>query len=528
MRQSVRMIAVLSAAAAGVGGIGAATTSAAASDTAPMMAYLGLPDLIAQFGANLERGQNVHVSLVEASTYPVLTDGRFAGKTLTRTSTFTTVETTAGHATNVGARFFGNETGFSQRSVAPAIPNVQLYSYSEFQGSYLKSPGTPEPYGSPNRSQVASHAYAENNSTLDSIARLDYLVQRDDFSQVVASRQYSTQGNSFNGIIVAPAQGTTGQTTAVGSGTAYVAGRTSPTVTGPLTGAGSDSIGQVAGVVALLTSRGKTTSSIDQAQTRDTFIIPGTYSGGTFGPAVNQPGVVVRAGETSEVIKAALMAGALRDVPAYSNGAVTVPAISDYRVDAANRSTNGLDHRYGAGMVSALQSYRIVNAGEVNSAQDGSLGGAIGQYGFDYDPSFGGASGSNAQADYGFTADASGKFIASLVWNLKVDGAATVGGNFSSAHTLHNLSLKLIDVTAGGTVVALSDSSVDNTQNVWVDLVAGHTYTLSVTRGGGDFEWDYGLAWRSEVALTPTAVPEPAAAGAVLMSAGVLLRRRRV
>ncbi|HMO25377.1 MAG TPA: hypothetical protein PKB10_03840, partial [Tepidisphaeraceae bacterium] len=175
--------------------------------------------------------------------------------------------------------------------------------------------GTPAPYGSPNRSRVASHAYAENNSTLDSIARLDYLAHRDEFVQVVASRQYSTQGNSFNAVVIAPAQGTSGQTTAVGSGTAYVAGRTSPTLTGPLTGAGSDSIGQAAGVAALLMSRGKTTNSLDQVQTRDTLIILGTYSGGTFGPAVNQPGVVVRAGETSEVVKAALMAGGLRGAP---------------------------------------------------------------------------------------------------------------------------------------------------------------------------------------------------------------------
>ena len=178
-------------------------------------------------------------------------------------------------------------------------------------------------------------------------------------------------------------------------------------------------------------------------------------------------------------------------------------------------------------MVNAQQSYRIINAGEFNSAQDGTLGGAIGQYGFDYDPSFGGAGGSKGQAGYGFTADAAGKFTASLVWNLKIDGAATVGGNFSSAHTLHNLALALIDVTAGGTVVALSNSSVDNTQNLWVDLVAGHTYTLRVTRAGGDFEWDYGLAWRGEVALTPTAVPEPVGAGAALALAGLLLRRRR-
>lgn len=514
--------------AAGVGlGLAAAGAHGAASDTAPMMTYLGLPQLIQQYGANLATGSNVNVSIAESvfggAYYPSLGDGRFAGKTLTPTSTFTA--SGSSHATNVGARFFGNETGSSQRSVAPNIPNVQLYSYSEFNGLYLKTPGafpTPEPYGSPNQSRVSSHAYGDNDTSIGAITRLDYLVQRDDFLHVVDTRQFSTQGNSLNSIVSAPAGGTTTLTTAVGTGTPYVAGRTSPSITGPLVGAGSDSIGQVAGVVALLVSRGKTTASNHSYTTRATNYVVAPYSG-TFTTAT-QGGYTVRSGDTSEVVKAALMAGAHRNIAA--DGAAGVPAISDYRASAANQSANGLDTRYGAGMVSAVNSYRIIDAGERDSAEDGASGG-IGQYGFDYDPAFGGA-GANAAATYAFTADASGKFYATLAWNVKIAGASTTGGLFDSTATLYNLGLTLTDVTGGGSsVVQQSASPVDNTQSLWTDLAAGHTYHLTVSALGAPFNWDYGLAWRSDVPLTPTTVPEPAAAALLLGAAALCLNRRR-
>lgn len=500
----------------------AGLVGAAPSNNSPMMSYLGLPQLISQYGANLANGSNVHVSIVEAGGYPLTTDGRFAGKTMTRTSIFTAMDaTSSGHATIVGARFFGNETGFSQRSIAPSIPNVWMYSTSEFNGVYLKNPGTAEPYGSPNQSRVASHAYGENDASLGSITRLDYLVQRDDFLQVVASRQVSTQGNSMNGIVVAPAGGAPTLTTAVGTGTPYVAGRVSPTITGPLGGAGSDSIGQVSGVVALLVSRGKTTASNHQYTTRGTIGVPLTFNGSNFA-TTPLPGYTVHSGETAEVIKAALMAGALRSAPPSTE--LGISGISDYRAAEAHRSANGLDVRFGAGMVNALQSYRIIDAGEHDSFEDGGDGG-IGQYGFDYDPSFGGLNGSNAVASYGFTAEASGKFMATLAWNVHIAGASSTGGNFVSTATLYNLGLSLVDLTAGGTLVQESVSLVDNTQNLWTDLVAGHEYRLTVTALGTPFEWDYGLAWRSEVPITPTAIPEPST-GLALGAAVVMLVRR--
>jgi hypothetical protein len=534
----VRQWIIGAAVAAGVGG----SVARAANENTPMMQYLGYTSLWTTYGANLADGSNVSVSQVESGNlYLNSSDGRFSNKTLTKTSTFTGNETgSSGHATIIGARFFGNDTGFSQRSVAPKTGNsptssVQMYTYSQWAGSFYLNPGSPVPYGSANNSRVSSHAYGATDTTLNTATRMDYTVQRDDFLHVVDATQWSTEGNTFNSVVVTPAQGTTLKTAQIGGSSVYTAGRVSPTVTGPLTGAGSDAIGQTAGVVALLMSRGKMTTSHVSYTTADTLAVTAPYTG-VFS-TYTKPGYIVNSGETAEVVKAALMAGALRSVPS-AGSPLDLPGISDYRVAAVNQSSNGLDFRFGAGMVNAEQSYKIINAGETNSMQDGGSG-AIGQYGFDYDIGFGGGSvtykdgngntvteaTTNRTADYGFTANASSKFMASLVWNVKINGASTVGGNFDSTATLHNMTLTLTDLT-DGVVVQQSASLVDNTQNLWVNLVAGHEYRLTVA-AVGTFGWDYGLAWRSEGALTPTAVPEPAMLSLVAVAGYTLLHRRR-
>jgi len=537
----------LRVAAAMVVSMAASSVVRAANETAPMMQYLGYTNLYNTYGANLADGSNVSVSIAETNQssttkyYPDITDGRFTNKTMTATSSFTLANGASSHATTVGARFFGNDTGFSQRSVAPKLGNtatgqsVQMYSYSEFNGLFLLNPGgsnTITPYGSQNNSRVASHAYNPSDYNIQSVTRVDYIQQRDDFLQVVGNNFYGSLGDTFNSVVVVSTDGavnsggTVVKTDAIGTGTPYTAGRVSPTITGPVGGSPSDAIGQVAGVVGLLMSRGKTTSS-NYTYTTPTTIAVSPYTG-TF-TTFTKSGYTVHSGDTSEVVKAALMAGALRNVATYTNGALTVNGITDYRVSATNQTDNGLDYRWGAGMVNAENSYKIINAGETDSFQDkgASQGGGIGQYGFDYDPSFGGASGSNSTAQYQFTANSAGKFMASLVWNVKIAGSTTVGGNFDSTATLYNLSLTLTDQTLGGTVVQQSGTLVDNTQNIWTDLTAGHIYRLTVGAVGTPFNWDYGLAWRSEVALTATNIPEPASISLAGVIGLLLLRRRR-
>lgn len=477
-----------------------AWVGSASGQYAAWLDEIDFDQLVSHYGGTQANGSNVPVTIVESGGYPDVNDDRFSpGKTLTPR---TGAAATSGHATIVAAMFFGDSSGFSQRSVAPGIANIDMYT-TAWSGAFFLAPGTVGPLVSPNNSRVATHAYGEVQG-LNNLARMDWVVRADDYMQVVGSHAISSHGNGFNSIAVAPVAGLSGAdlggTSLVQAGTPYVAGRYRPDIIGPH-GTSSDSIGAIGGVAALLASRGMTTQSNHSYTAR--------------------PGYQVASGHTSEVVKAALMAGASR---ATSGNSATIN-ITDYRADPANRTANGLDKRFGAGLVNVYQSYRIIDAGETDSFEDGELG-LSGAYGFDYDPVFGGAGGSNATATYTFVTIGAGQFAATLAWNLNVTGPTGQFGNFDSSAVLYNLDLKLIDVTGGNAIVAESASTIDNTESLWADLVAGRTYQLVVARGAGqgDFEWDYGLAWRSDAALV---VPEPAALGLLSGGIAVLMRRRR-
>jgi hypothetical protein len=83
--------------------------------------------------------------------------------------------------------------------------------------------------------------------------------------------------------------------------------------------------------------------------------------------------------ETSEVIKAALLAGASRTV-FNSDGSTLL----DYRRDASVQTANGLDVRFGAGQLNVYNSYRILAGGEYNALEDGGPQ-LVGASGFDYE-----------------------------------------------------------------------------------------------------------------------------------------------
>jgi hypothetical protein len=196
--------------------------------------------------------------------------------------------------------------------------------------------------------------------------------------------------------------------------------------------------------------------------------------------------------ERAEVIKAVLMAGADRQT---SN--TTGADITDYRVASTNQSANGLDKRFGAGQLNIYNSYHVLAAGEQNSAEDyPSGGGTIASLGFDYDPQFGGADGTNNAATYNFSTGTGGaQLYATLAWHMDIAGGS--GPNFSGAATLHDLDLFLYDVTASPVLVASSESLIDNTETLWETLDAGRNYRLQVVPKGS-LNWDYALAWRIE------------------------------
>jgi hypothetical protein len=180
--------------------------------------------------------------------------------------------------------------------------------------------------------------------------------------------------------------------------------------------------------------------------------------------------------ETSEVIRAALMAGAQRhDVAGY------------------NPSTaNHLDTRFGAGELDVYNSYHILAAGEQESTEHGGPATGIGRRGFDYQTGFA----NSDTATYPFMPDANSTMLfATLSWNVDL-----VGGDafFSSTTRLSNYDLELLRYNDDGTeVVASSAGSGDTTENLWLsDLVPGVQYALRVTRNDALGDWDFGLAWQ--------------------------------
>ena len=160
----------------------------------------------------------------------------------------------------------------------------------------------------------------------------------------------------------------------------------------------------------------------------------------------------------------------------------------------------GLDSRYGAGQLNIYNSYNILAAGEQNSDEDDGAGdGSITDTGFDYDPSFGGDSGSNNTSTYRFsTGDDEYRLTTTLAWNININGGN--GRLFSGTATLHDLDLHIYDATNTPTLIASSTSTTDNTETIWTILPRNRDYELVVSPKAGQpsFDWDYAIAWRLE------------------------------
>lgn len=461
---------------------------------------IGYTRLLNEQGANTPDGSGVPVTQAEAlagdppAYMPNTADGQFTGKTITDKSGTNPSGSSSGHATSVGKRFYGNSS-----SIAPAISTVNAYDANGWLGGDYLNTGNGHSKPDQVSDRVANHSWIGNASDdaddLEIIKRVDWVIERDEFIQAVGLKN-GTSTNApllsaaFNVIAVGVTDGVHGRGS-VSLAFPYVSGRTRPGLVAPFTNT-SSSTPVIAAAAALLVGVGHVTPSLS---TDPDTISTSSRAGGTIYNA-----------ERSEVVKAVLMAGADRVTNNSTNPDLNTPKdITDYRVDPANQSANGLDVRFGAGQLNIYNSFHILTAGEQNSAEDDATGGgSIGANGFDYDPSFGGAGkgrGSNETGSYTFSTGASPVILtAALVWNIKVANGR--GNSFPGAATLHDMDLRLFDETSGGHVLVVdSVSAVDNTENIWILLDAGRDYLLEVTpkAGQGSFEWDYALAWQMTI-----------------------------
>ncbi len=468
---------------------------------------IGYTALAGQLGTNVPTGLGVNVTQVEASAvsstdanYPAYapdtTDPQFAGKSFNFPATASVIPSV--HATGVGARFYGSN------AMAYGITNITSYETNEWITS-IASNSVSAPA---NGSRIANHSWVGQANTVSDTSTIlrfvDRQVQRNEFIQIVgmdnSTRNNPLLGNAYNVIAVGRTDGGHDKGSYALDST-YVSGRTRPDLVAPQsTTSGATPI--VSSAAALLVETG--------------------HSGGAAlsdgSTNVNGIGTIYNA-ERSETIKAALMAGADRST---SNTSTTAD-IADYRSNG-HQTTNGLDDRYGAGQLNIFHSFQIIAAGEQNSDEDtqGVGNGQIDLAGFDYDANFGGSQGSNSTATYRFDAESDLNLTASLVWNLGVsnDGSLTT--------TLHDLDLELFDVSTQ-TTAAFSDSTIDNTENLWINVAAGHSYELLVKSGEANgFNWDYALAWyMSPIQAAP--VPVPAAFylfGTAIAGVGFIGRRK--
>jgi len=453
---------------------------------------VGFTALQAELGLNLPDGTGLQVTQIEACVgnpcafAPAPTNVELSGKFIADGDNGPLVmQPFSGHANGVARRFYGNLT-----STSPGISSIANYEATAWMDGRFLHIGTAALPAS-THSRIANHSWVGASGTdLEALRRLDWIIETDEFIQVVGF----TGGNKplFGSALNAISVNRTDSPTATGSppvsgDPVYAAQHSRPDIVAP-DGSTSAATPRVASAAALL---------IDAARS----------SAPLFGGfVINRIGDLIYNAERSEVIKAALMAGADRQ----TRNTTTVFDIVDYRVNPLDRTGNGLDRRYGAGQLNIYDSYHIIAAGETDSREDAGGGASPGIYGFDYDPEFGGLNASNTTATYIFTAGVDAvELTASLVWNIRIDPGQIT--RFDQPAIMYHLKLFLYD-TAGsanpadwvqvdfpdGINVALSVSPTENTENIWAALQSGKEYAFQVEAGSGPalFVSDYALAWQ--------------------------------
>ncbi len=226
-----------------------------------------------------------------------------------------------------------------------------------------------------------------------------------------------------------------------------------------------------------------------------------------------------KAATDERTVKALLLNGAVKP-SGWTNNYTGTNDSYTYLAPVAN-ATTPLDPRYGAGIVNLANSYATLLAGRTAASTS-----TIAQnQGWDFS-SVNSSSGNTANYYFNLSsANQSYDLTSTLVWNAQVQQIVSRTTGVSYNETLNHLDLMLLN--AAGSVVASSDSTVDNVQQIYtLDLTPG-IYHLEVLDNGGAASWasssdSYALAYNFQ------AVPEPASLLVLALGIlGVPLLRRK-
>lgn len=340
----------------------------------------------------------------------------------------------SGHADHVGELFYGDVNTSDPEGVAPGVSEIYNYEADYFVNTIVGNE-TAISARIVNQSFVATTGDNAEQAQIEQMydnyaARYNTLF----ISAVGNGGQVYAPGSAYNGIGVAAYGG------ASSTGPTYD-GRSKPDITAP-EAATSFSTPLVAGAAAILL----------QAAER------GDAGTGTESNASD-----------ARVLKALLL-----------NGAVKPPGWT-------HTDTAPLDPNYGAGILNVDNSYMNLRAGEhgISGATSGSVG-SIASGSIVPDEGWDFASISTAKVSGSYTAE-SNHYLFDLTGATAPEFTLTstlTWDRHNGQTDINNLDLYLFDATTG-TDVAVSDSTIDNVQELYVQDLAPGNYDLVVMKAGG-------------------------------------------
>ncbi len=476
----------------------AGLVSAVETVEAQVLTQIGVTELRSRYGASLPEGTGIVGWLTEAgftqtinSTvyeiyWPNLSVGSLnAGRSITMYGPLppSPASYSSGHATSVATDWYGGPA----TGVSPDLSSIGLMSANGFVGGAALRTGEPTapvvdatlPMPNVvNASWAGSSSIAAENA--DILRRIDYLVDRDGVTFVAAAGNTpltvpaALPGQGYNSITVGLSNGTSngGFSTVDGTGRLMVDVVTPSTAT-------SFAAPLVAGAAVLIADRAQETPSLGNA-------------------------------DDPRVVRSLIMTGA------------------EKLAGWSNTSTQPLHPYQGAGELRVNRTYDVLMAGEtsvglVSDSRGWDLGvGAVGVQYYFVDNSYGG-----------------GRLSVTLAWNRVTGDPSdpmgadrTDAANFTllsgttvlAASALADLNLEVLTtdgVSTPLTSLAVSQSTVDNVEHIYLTGLAPGRYAIGVSGGSGT---TYGLSFNF---VPEVPVGWPLGVGAVVMMGWVVRRRVR-